>query len=75
MISVNVQIMLLSHVESNPGPKSNLAIRTYNCFGMGNTHEFRRVPIICTPLYPLLKIDRISFCKVSTVFNIFLFVK
>ena len=38
-------MLLTPNVESNPGPKSNLAIRTYNCNGLGNTDKFRRILI------------------------------
>ena len=38
-------MLLLQGVESNPGPKSNLAIRTYNCNGLGNTDKCRRILI------------------------------
>ena len=30
-------------MESNPGPKSNLSIKTYNCNGLENTDKSRRV--------------------------------
>ena len=40
-------MLLKQNVESNPGPESNIkpnvAIRTYNCNGLGNTNKFRRL--------------------------------
>ena len=41
-------LLLMQNVEANPGPnnevgKSNMAVRTYNFNGLGNTHKFRRL--------------------------------
>ena len=36
-------MLLMGGIESNPGPRSNLAVGTYNCNGLGNTDKFRRI--------------------------------
>ena len=54
MIDLIIDMLLLRQgIESNPGPvnpinpklKTNLAVRTYNCNGLGNTDKFRRIEI------------------------------